>query len=81
MPHPATPMIIVSFHWFGAVHCPECQVCPHGTHKRRLRAGGWLTGVGGFAPCFPVRGIETALAHYEQLGFDVMPYTAETGWA
>jgi hypothetical protein len=35
----------------------------------------------GFAPCFPVRDIATALAHYEQLGFDVMPYTAETGWA
>jgi hypothetical protein len=35
----------------------------------------------GFAPCFPVRDIETAPAHYEELGFDVMPYTAETGWA
>jgi hypothetical protein len=35
----------------------------------------------GFAPCFPVRDVQAALAHYEQLGFDVMPYTAGTGWA
>jgi hypothetical protein len=35
----------------------------------------------GFAPCFPVRDIQAALAHHEQLGFDVMPYTEETGWA
>jgi hypothetical protein len=35
----------------------------------------------GFAPCFPVRDIQAALAHYKQLGFEVMPYTAGTGWA
>src|SRR5215472_15223814 len=35
----------------------------------------------GFAPCFPVRDIQAALAHYRQLGFDVMPCTEETGWA
>jgi len=35
----------------------------------------------GFAPCFPVRDIQAALAHYGQLGFDVMPCTEETGWA
>jgi hypothetical protein len=33
----------------------------------------------GFAPCFPVRNVQEALAHYEQLGFDVMPYTAVEG--
>jgi uncharacterized glyoxalase superfamily protein PhnB len=35
----------------------------------------------GFAPCFPVRDVQAALAHYEQLGFDVMPYTDGMGWA
>jgi hypothetical protein len=35
----------------------------------------------GFAPCFPVRDVQAALAHYEQLGFDVMSYTAGMGWA
>jgi hypothetical protein len=35
----------------------------------------------GFAPCFPVRDLEAALAHYAQLGFEVMSYTAELGWA
>lgn len=35
----------------------------------------------GFAPCFPVRDVQAALAHYAQLGFDVMPYTAGMGWA
>lgn len=37
----------------------------------------------GFAPCFPTRDLRAALAHYEKLGFDVMPYTgeAEWGWA
>jgi hypothetical protein len=35
----------------------------------------------GFAPCFPVRDVQAALAHYEQLGFDAMPYTAGMGWA
>jgi hypothetical protein len=37
----------------------------------------------GFAPCFPVTDLRAALAHYEQLGFDVMRYEegAEWGWA
>jgi hypothetical protein len=35
----------------------------------------------GFAPCFPVRDIQAALAHYEQLGFEVLPYAAGMGWA
>jgi hypothetical protein len=35
----------------------------------------------GFAPCFPVRDIRAALAHYERLGFDVMPVTGATRWA
>jgi hypothetical protein len=39
------------------------------------------TRTAGFAPCFPVRDVQAALAHYEQLGFDVMPYTDGMGWA
>jgi hypothetical protein len=39
------------------------------------------TRTAGFAPCFPVRDVRAALAHYEQLGFDVMPYTDGMGWA
>jgi uncharacterized glyoxalase superfamily protein PhnB len=39
------------------------------------------TSTAGFAPCFPVRDIRAALAHYEQLGFDVMPHTDGIGWA
>ena len=39
------------------------------------------TNSAGFAPCFPVRDVQAALAHYEQLGFDVMSYTAGMGWA
>jgi uncharacterized protein len=37
----------------------------------------------GFAPCFPTRDMRAGLAHYQQLGFTVMPYTtgAEWGWA
>ena len=35
----------------------------------------------GFAPCFPVRDVQGALAHYAQLGFDVMPYTDGMRWA
>jgi hypothetical protein len=35
----------------------------------------------GFAPCFPVRDLRAALAHYEQLGFEVMPYTQGMTWA
>lgn len=35
----------------------------------------------GFAPCFPVRHMESALAHYGRLGFEVMPYTAGMSWA
>jgi predicted enzyme related to lactoylglutathione lyase len=35
----------------------------------------------GFAPCFPVRDLRAALAHYEQLGFEVMPYTPGMAWA
>src|ERR1700730_15512048 len=39
-----------------------------------------ITGAG-FAPCFPVRDLEAALAHYAQLGFEVMPHSAGMGWA
>jgi hypothetical protein len=28
----------------------------------------------GFCPCFPVTDMRAALAHYEQLGFEVMRY-------
>jgi hypothetical protein len=34
----------------------------------------------GFAPCFPVRDMQAALAHYEQLGFNVMPYADGMTW-
>jgi hypothetical protein len=40
-----------------------------------------MTSAHGFAPCFPVRDMRAALAHYEQLGFDVMPYAAGMTWA
>jgi hypothetical protein len=36
---------------------------------------------GGFAPCFPVRDMRAALAHYERLGFKVMPYAEGITWA
>jgi hypothetical protein len=37
----------------------------------------------GFCPYFPVTDMRAALAHYAQLGFEVMPYQdgAEWGWA
>jgi Glyoxalase/Bleomycin resistance protein/Dioxygenase superfamily len=37
----------------------------------------------GFCPCFPVTDIRAALAHYEQLGFEVMRCQdgAQWGWA
>jgi uncharacterized glyoxalase superfamily protein PhnB len=38
-------------------------------------------GAVGFGPCFPVRNMQAALAHYEQLGFEVMPYTHGMTWA
>jgi hypothetical protein len=38
-------------------------------------------GARGFAPCFPVRDIQAALAPYEQLGFQDMLYTQGTTWA
>jgi catechol 2,3-dioxygenase-like lactoylglutathione lyase family enzyme len=38
-------------------------------------------GAGGFAPCFPVRDMQAALAHYQRLGFEVMPYTHGMTWA
>ena len=38
-------------------------------------------GVRGFTPCFPVRDMRAALAHYKQLGFEVMPYTEGMNWA
>ena len=36
---------------------------------------------GGFSPCFPVTDMRVALAHYEQLGFAVMPDAEASGWA
>jgi uncharacterized glyoxalase superfamily protein PhnB len=42
---------------------------------------GTRTTAAGFAPCFPVRDIRAALAHYERLGFEVLPYTAGMAWA
>jgi hypothetical protein len=38
-------------------------------------------GARGFAPCFPVRDMRAALAHYEQLGFEVLPYADGMTWA
>lgn len=35
----------------------------------------------GFAPCFPVTNMRAALEHYEELGFDVMPYEEGAEWA
>jgi hypothetical protein len=35
----------------------------------------------GFSPCFPVSDMRVTLAHYEQLGFAVMPYAEATEWA
>jgi hypothetical protein len=35
----------------------------------------------GFAPCFPARDIRAALAHYEALGFEVMPFEEGMEWA
>jgi len=35
----------------------------------------------GFAPCFPVRDLEAALAHYNQLGFAVLPFESGMDWA
>jgi hypothetical protein len=34
-----------------------------------------------FAPCFPVTDMRAALAHYEQLGFEVMPWEVGAEWA
>jgi hypothetical protein len=36
---------------------------------------------GGFSPCFPVTDMRVALAHYEQLGFAVMPDAEASEWA
>lgn len=38
-------------------------------------------GTRGFAPCFPVRDMRAALAHYERLGFDVASYADGITWA
>jgi hypothetical protein len=35
----------------------------------------------GFAPCFPATDMRAALAHYEQLGFIVMPYEEGRAWS
>ena len=35
----------------------------------------------GFSPCFPVTDMRVALAHYEQLGFAVMPDREASEWA
>ena len=35
----------------------------------------------GFAPCFPSQDIRAALAHYEALGFEVMPFEEGMEWA
>lgn len=43
--------------------------------------GSETLGAYGFAPCFPVRDMRAALAHYEQLGFQVMAYTQGATWA
>jgi len=44
-------------------------------------AGTGPAGPPGFAPCFPVREMQAALAHYEQLGFEVTPYCDGLTWA
>jgi len=38
-------------------------------------------GAPGFAPCFPVRDMRAALAHYRQLGFEAGPYAEGMTWA
>jgi len=35
----------------------------------------------GFSPCFPVKDMRAALAHYQQLGFEVMPFYEGADWA
>jgi glyoxalase/bleomycin resistance protein/dioxygenase superfamily protein len=35
----------------------------------------------GFSLCFPVSDMRVTLAHYEQLGFEVMPHAEATEWA
>jgi uncharacterized glyoxalase superfamily protein PhnB len=35
----------------------------------------------GFSPCFPVTDMRAALAHYEQLGFEVMAWEEGAEWA
>lgn len=67
-------------HWHRHHHLAPAR-------QQSLRARGRCSGAGaaarlpvmasacGFAPCFPVRDMRAALAHHEQLGFEVMPYT------
>lgn len=37
--------------------------------------------LGCFAPCSPVRDMQAALAHDEQLGFEVMAFVEGADWA
>jgi hypothetical protein len=46
-----------------------------------MTTNGPVPGPTGFAPCFPVRDLQAALAHYAQLGFEVMPYADGMTWA
>jgi len=63
----------------GAAAGSGDQAAPAASHLPPAKDGGQA----GFAPCFPTRNMQAALAHYDQLGFTVMPYTAgaEWGWA
>jgi hypothetical protein len=55
----------------------------HGGQTPVMATDGPLTSnpSGGFAPCFPVRDMQAALAHYQQLGFEVMSYRPGMTWA
>jgi hypothetical protein len=56
-----------------------CQACDVASHHFPPATDDQQAG---FAPCFPVTDMQAALAHYDQLGFTVMPYElgAEWGW-
>jgi hypothetical protein len=57
-----------------------CQACDVASHHFPPATDDQQAG---FAPCFPVTDMQAALAHYDQLGFTVMPYElgAESGSA
>jgi hypothetical protein len=50
--------------------------------EARAVISGWRAPTASFSPCFPVTDMRAALAHHEQLGFEVMAHgeRAEWGW-